>query len=40
MQTAPEHPSIPLHTTASENDLRTFVTKRRISGGTMSPAQT
>jgi hypothetical protein len=35
-----EHPDIPLHTNASENDLRTFVTKRKISGGTMSPAQT
>ncbi|QAB00942.1 hypothetical protein DC439_24360 (plasmid) [Agrobacterium tumefaciens] len=31
-----EHPNIPLHTNASENDLRTFVTKRKISGGTMS----
>jgi len=31
-----EHPEIPLHTNASENDLRTFVTKRKISGGTMS----
>ncbi|MBB3386303.1 IS66 family transposase (plasmid) [Rhizobium sp. WW22] len=31
-----EHPAIPLHTNASENDLRTFVTKRKISGGTMS----
>ncbi|NTJ35891.1 transposase [Agrobacterium rhizogenes] len=31
-----EHPGIPLHTNASENDLRTFVTKRKISGGTMS----
>jgi len=30
------HPYIPLHTNASENDLRTFVTKRKISGGTMS----
>jgi len=30
------HPHIPLHTNASENDLRTFVTKRKISGGTMS----
>jgi hypothetical protein len=26
----------PLHTNASENDLRTVVTKRKISGGTMS----
>jgi hypothetical protein len=31
-----ERPEIPLHTNASENDLRTCVTKRRISGGTMS----
>ncbi|MEK1947512.1 MAG: transposase [Ensifer adhaerens] len=31
-----DHPDIPLHTNASENDLRTFVTKRKISGGTMS----
>lgn len=32
----PEHPEIPLHTNASENDLRTFVTKRKVSGGTIS----
>ena len=31
-----EHPQIPLHTNASENDLRSVVTKRKISGGTMS----
>lgn len=31
-----DHPSIPLHTNASENDIRTFVTKRKISGGTVS----
>ena len=31
-----EHPDIPLHTNASENDLRACVTKRKISGGTMS----
>jgi hypothetical protein len=31
-----EHPEIPLHTNASERDLRSFVTKRKISGGTMS----
>nr|WP_244429908.1 transposase [Rhizobium leguminosarum] len=31
-----DHPEIPLHTNASENDLRSFVTKRKISGGTMS----
>jgi len=31
-----ERPEIPLHTNASENDLRAWVIKRRISGGTMS----
>jgi hypothetical protein len=31
-----ERPGIPLHTNASENDLRACVTKRKISGGTMS----
>ncbi len=31
-----ERPEIPLHTNASENDIRAFVTKRKISGGTMS----
>ncbi|PJR12768.1 hypothetical protein CEJ86_24585 [Sinorhizobium meliloti] len=31
-----EHPFIPLHTNASENDIRSFVTRRKISGGTMS----
>ena len=31
-----EHPEIPLHTNGSENDLRTVVTKRKISGGTRS----
>ena len=31
-----ERPEIPLHTNASENDLRAWVTKRKISGGTMS----
>ncbi|MFS8054219.1 transposase [Rhizobium sp. BR 317] len=35
-----DHPEIPLHTNASQNALRSFVTKRKISGGTMSPAQT
>ncbi len=33
-----EHPGIPLHTNASENDIRACVTKRKISGGTMSDA--
>jgi hypothetical protein len=32
----PRHPEIPLHTNASENDIRACVTKRKISGGTMS----
>ena len=31
-----QRPEIPLHTNASENDLLTFVTRRKISGGTMS----
>jgi regulator of replication initiation timing len=31
-----ERPEIPLHTNASENDLRACVIKRKISGGTMS----
>jgi hypothetical protein len=31
-----EQPEIPLHTNASENDLRACVIKRKISGGTMS----
>ena len=31
-----ERPRTPLHTNASENDLRSVVTKRKISGGTMS----
>ncbi|MEF0943422.1 transposase [Rhizobium sp. BR 362] len=31
-----DYPYIPLHTNASESALRTFVTKRKISGGTMS----
>jgi hypothetical protein len=33
-----QHPGIPLHTNASENDIRACVTKRKISGGTMSEA--
>jgi len=32
------HPEIPLHTNGSENDIRACVTKRKISGGTMSTA--
>ena len=31
-----DHPEIPLHTNASENDIRCQVTKRQISGGTHS----
>jgi hypothetical protein len=31
-----ERPDIPLNTNASENDIRTFVTKRKVSGGTVS----
>src|SRR3954467_446967 len=31
-----ERPAIPLHTNASENDLRACVIKRKVSGGTMS----
>jgi len=31
-----QHPEIPLHTNGSENDIRACVTKRKISGGTMS----
>jgi hypothetical protein len=31
-----ERPEIPPHTNASENDIRACVTKRKVSGGTMS----
>ena len=31
-----ERPDIPLHTNASENDIRCHVTKRKVSGGTRS----
>jgi hypothetical protein len=31
-----ERPDIPMNTNASENDIRAFVTKRKISGGTVS----
>jgi hypothetical protein len=31
-----ERPDIPLNTNGSENDIRAFVTKRKISGGTVS----
>ncbi|ESQ75932.1 hypothetical protein ABENE_23455 [Asticcacaulis benevestitus DSM 16100 = ATCC BAA-896] len=33
-----DRPDIPLHTNGSENDIRSIVTKRKISGGTMSDA--
>jgi hypothetical protein len=33
-----QRPEIPLHTNASENDIRACVIKRKISGGTMSDA--
>ena len=33
-----ERPQIPLHTNGSENDIRAVVTKRKISGGTVSLA--
>lgn len=33
-----ERPEIPLHTNGSENDIRFYVTKRKISGGTRSEA--
>ena len=31
-----EHPEIPLHTNGSENDIRSQVTRRKVSGGTRS----
>jgi Transposase IS66 family len=33
-----DRPDIPLNTNGSENDIRAFVTKRKISGGTVSDA--
>ena len=33
-----ERPDIPLHTNGSENDIRTHVTRRKVSGGTRSDA--
>jgi hypothetical protein len=33
-----DRPEIPLHTNGSENDIRAFVTKLKISGGTVSQA--
>jgi len=31
-----KHPDIPLHTNGSETDIRDFVKKRKVSGGTRS----
>ncbi len=31
-----DHPALPLHNNASESDIREYVTKRKISGGTRS----
>jgi hypothetical protein len=33
-----DRPDIPLHTNGSENDVRSFVTKRKVSGETRSTA--
>jgi len=33
-----DHPEIPLHTNGSENDVRSQVTRRKLSGGTRSAA--
>ena len=33
-----EHPEIPLHNNLSENDIRQYVKKRKISAGTRSDA--
>jgi hypothetical protein len=33
-----DRPEIPLHTNGSENDIRSVVTKRKVSGGTVSEA--
>ncbi len=33
-----DRPEIPLHTNGSENDIRSMVTKRKVSGGTVSEA--
>ena len=33
-----DRPDIPLHTNGSENDIRAVVTKRKVSGGTISEA--
>ena len=34
----PDRPEIPLHTNGSENDIRCYVTRRKISSGTRSEA--
>jgi hypothetical protein len=31
-----DHPEIPIHNNGSESDIREYVTKRKISGGTRS----
>jgi hypothetical protein len=31
-----DRPEIPLHTNGSENDIRCYVTRRKVSGGTRS----
>jgi Transposase IS66 family len=33
-----EHPEVPLHNNTSERHIREYVTKRKVSGGTRSPA--
>jgi hypothetical protein len=33
-----DHPEVPLHNNTSERDIREYVTKRKISGGTRSDA--
>jgi len=33
-----EQPDVPLHTNGSENDIRAYVTRRKVSGGTRSDA--
>jgi len=33
-----DHPEIPLHNNGSGGDIREFVTRRKVSGGTRSPS--
>ena len=33
-----DRPDVPLHTNGSENDIRSHVTRRKVSGGTRSDA--